>query len=57
MAKIRVRKPLKHVEAINKLATGEAGLTDNAVIKTQHTEEKVRIKIQYQQQCYFPSIF
>ena len=56
-AKTWFRNPLKYVEAINKLATGEAVLTANAVIKTQHTEEKVRNKIQYQQQCYCTSIF
>ena len=35
----------------------KAGWTANAAIKTQHTEEKVRDKIQYQKQCYCTSIF
>ena len=48
-AKIWFRKALGDAEDINKLTTGEAGLTANSVIKkTAATEEKVREEIQDQ---------
>ena len=48
ISKTWFQKALKDVEAVNKLATREAGLIANEVIKKKHTKDKVRNEIQDQ---------
>ena len=47
-ATVWFRKALKDMETINKLTTGEAGLTANSAIKKQNAEENVHDEIQDQ---------
>ena len=57
-AKRFVRKALGDAEEINKLTTGEAGLTANSSVtkKREETKEKVREEMQYQLGKAFDSL-